>query len=94
VAGATVNYPTAPSSRPHRPDTYTTKPGSAQLFPTLFLPSGELCLPEHDPIVDIDQRALMMPRRKPTCVENLARIEAERKLNDDHVAERNKPPPF
>jgi len=27
--------------------------------------------------------------------ENLTRnMEAERKLNDDHVAERNKPPPF
>jgi hypothetical protein len=75
--------------------TYTTKPGSAQLFPTLCLPTGQLCLPEHDSIVDIDQRAVMMPRRKRTRAENLARrIEAERRLNDDHVAERNKPPPF
>jgi hypothetical protein len=37
----------------------------------------------------------MIPMRRPTRAENLARrIEAERKLNDDYVAERNKPPPF
>ena len=36
----------------------------------------------------------MMPKRRRTRAENLAnRIEAERKLNDDYVAERNKPPP-
>jgi hypothetical protein len=37
----------------------------------------------------------MMPKRRRTRAENLARsMEAERRLNDDHVAERNKPPPF
>jgi hypothetical protein len=37
----------------------------------------------------------MMPKRRRTCAENLGRsIEAERKRNDDHVTERNKPPPF
>jgi hypothetical protein len=36
-----------------------------------------------------------MPRHRHTRAENLARrIEAERKLNDGHVAERNRPPPF
>jgi hypothetical protein len=75
--------------------TYTTKPGSAQLFPTLCLPTGELHLPEQTPAVVSDQRAAMMPRRRRTRAENLARnIETERKLNDDHIAERNKPPPF
>jgi hypothetical protein len=40
-------------------------------------------------------RSVMMPKRRRTRAENLARrIEAERKLNDDYVAERNKPPPF
>jgi len=35
----------------------------------------------------------MMPKRRRTRAENLARrIQAERKLNDEHVAERNKPP--
>jgi hypothetical protein len=75
--------------------TYTTNPGSTLLFPTLCLPTGLLWLPEHEPIVDIDQRAVMMPRRKHTRAQNLARrIDAERRLNDDYVAERNKPPPF
>jgi hypothetical protein len=37
----------------------------------------------------------MMPRRRRARAESLAkRIEAECKLNDDHVTERNKPPPF
>jgi hypothetical protein len=37
----------------------------------------------------------MMPKHRRTRAENRAkRIEAERKLNDDYVAERNKPPPF
>jgi hypothetical protein len=36
-----------------------------------------------------------MPRRKHTREYNRRRsIEAERKLNDDHVAERDRPPPF
>jgi hypothetical protein len=75
--------------------TYTTKPGSALLFPTLCLPTGELGLAEQAPAVASDQRGATMPKRRRTRAENLARrIEAERKLNDDHVAERNKPPPF
>jgi hypothetical protein len=37
----------------------------------------------------------MMLKRRRTRAENLAsRISAERKLNDDYVAERNRPPPF
>jgi hypothetical protein len=40
-------------------------------------------------------RGLAMPRRKRTRAENRKRaIEAERRLNDEYVAERNKPPPF
>jgi hypothetical protein len=38
---------------------------------------------------------LAMPRRKHTRAENRQRaIEAERRLNDEYLAERNKPPPF
>jgi hypothetical protein len=76
--------------------TYTTKPGSALLFPSLCLPTGTLWQPGHEPQVEqSDDRGAMMPRRRRTRAENLARsIEAERKLNDEHVAERNKPPPF
>jgi len=75
--------------------TYATKPGSAQLFPELCCPTGELHLPAYEPTGDIDRRGVMMPKRRRTRAENLTRrIEAERKLNDDHVAERNRPPPF
>jgi len=36
-----------------------------------------------------------MPRRKNTRAQDRAkRIEAERRLNDAHVAERNRPPSF
>jgi hypothetical protein len=37
----------------------------------------------------------MMPTRRQTrAAQRAYRITAERKLNDAHVAERNKPPPF
>jgi hypothetical protein len=40
-------------------------------------------------------RGLKMPRRKATRAQGRAkRIEAERRLNDDLVTERNRPPPF
>jgi hypothetical protein len=36
----------------------------------------------------------MMPRRKNTRAHDRAkRVEAERRLNDEYVAERNRPPP-
>jgi hypothetical protein len=76
--------------------TYTTKSGSALLFPTLCRPTGTLWAPGHEPTVEpTNNRGLMMPKRKRTRAQNLARrINAERKLNDDYVAERNKPPPY
>jgi hypothetical protein len=73
--------------------TYPTKPGSAPLFPTLCRPTGELQLPRHTVVAG--DRGAMMPKRRRSRAENLVkRIEAERKLNDEHVAERNRPPPF
>jgi hypothetical protein len=76
--------------------TYTTYPGSRLLFPTLCRPTATLWLPGQEPFVEPgSDRGLMMPKRRRTRAENLARrIEAERRLNDDYVAERNKPPPF
>jgi hypothetical protein len=76
--------------------TYTTKPGSAQLFPTLCQPTATLWTPGDEPTIPpSDGREVMMPKRRRTRAENLARrIQAERKLNDEYVAERNKPPPF
>jgi Domain of unknown function (DUF222) len=80
---------TAPSGQ-----TYTTRPGSRLLFPSLCAPTGEL---PTAPTVDRppNDRGLMMPKRRRTREQDRAyRIDAERALNDGHVAERNKPPPF
>jgi hypothetical protein len=79
---------TAPSGQ-----TYTTRPGSALLFPTLCRPTAPVTARARatpDPAA-----GLKMPRRKQTREHNRQQsIEAERRLNDAHVAERNKPPPF
>jgi hypothetical protein len=74
--------------------TYTTRPGSALLFPTLCEPTGTLPPSEPQPPSSGD-RGVMMPRRRRTRAQDRAnRINAERRLNDPHVAERNEPPPF
>jgi hypothetical protein len=74
--------------------TYTTHPGSRLLFPSLCLPTGELPTApraERPP----GDRTIMMPTRRRTREQDRAkRIHAERALNDAHVAERNRPPPF
>jgi Domain of unknown function (DUF222) len=76
--------------------TYTTYPGSKKLFPVLCEPTATLWQPGQEPTVDPRaERGAMMPKRKHTRAHNRQRgIDAERRLNDDHVAERNKPPPF
>jgi hypothetical protein len=74
--------------------TYTTRPGSRLLFPTLCVPTGELATA---PPVErrSDDRGLMMPKRRRTREQDrLHRINSERALNAVHVAERNQPPPF
>ncbi|QHP86578.1 HNH endonuclease [Mycolicibacterium monacense DSM 44395] len=73
--------------------TYTTRPGSALLFPTLCTPTADVPIqPTKDTTTD---RGLKMPKRRRTRAQNRARrIQEERRLNDDLVAERNKPPPF
>jgi len=80
---------TSPSGR-----TYTTRPGSRLLFPTLCVPTARLHTAQ---TVDVPVvgRAVMMPTRCRTREQNrLRRVDAERALNDAHVAERNQPPPF
>jgi Domain of unknown function (DUF222) len=76
--------------------TYTTRPGSALLFPALCLPTAALWLPGQEPTVESSgDRGVMMPKRRHTRAHNRQRsVAAERRLNDAHVAERNKPPPF
>ncbi len=78
---------TAPSGQ-----TYTTHPGSRLLFPTLCKPTAPIAAPAATPEA---ASGLTMPRRTRTREQNRQRaIEAERRLNDAYVAERNKPPPF
>jgi hypothetical protein len=80
---------TAPSGQ-----TYTTRPGSRLLFPSLCLPTGELptTATAHGAT---GGRGIMMPRRRRTREQDRARrVARERALNAAHVVERNKPPPF
>ncbi|CQD15566.1 13E12 repeat-containing protein [Mycobacterium lentiflavum] len=74
--------------------TYTTRPGSRLLFPTLCVSTGELpSAPRADDRLGC--RGVMMPqRRRSREQERLHRINAERSLNAAHVAERNQAPPF
>jgi hypothetical protein len=79
---------TAPSGQ-----TYTTHPGSRLLFPMLCKPTAPVSIAAV--VTEEPNRGLMMPRRNTTREQNRKRaIEAERRLNDEYVAERDKPPPF
>ncbi|MGY4648187.1 hypothetical protein [Mycobacterium sp. URHB0021] len=83
---------TAPSGQ-----TYTTHPGSRLLFPTLCTPTAPINAPAArvDMPPDPPSRGLAMPRRTRTRAQNRAhRIQAQRRLNNEHAAEHNKPPPF
>lgn len=74
---------------------YTTEPGSRLLFPVLCRPTATLWTGDPPVVPTSDLRGRSMPRRRRTRAHNRARaITAERRLNDDLVAERTKPPPF
>jgi hypothetical protein len=88
MTGGTVIW-TSPTGH-----TYTTRPGSRLLFPSLCLSTGEL---PNAPRTDERPggRGVMMPKRRRTREQQrVCRINAERALNAAHVAERNQPPPF
>ena len=71
---------------------YTTQPDSSLFFPALGHHHTRTTRHPGHPRAD---RTLMMPSRKRTRDQARAdRIKAERALNDDYLAERNKPPPF
>ncbi|HEX3288541.1 MAG TPA: DUF222 domain-containing protein, partial [Mycobacterium sp.] len=75
--------------------TYTTYPGSLHLFPTLCEPTATLWTGDPPVIETSGDRGAMMPKRRHTRAHTTATaIAAERRLNDAHVAQRNKPPPF
>ena len=67
--------------------TYTTYPGSKQLFPTLCEPTGTLSLGQ-TPTADMNgDRGVMMPKRRHTRAHNTAEaINAERRLNENCAA--------
>ncbi|WP_233209140.1 HNH endonuclease signature motif containing protein [Mycobacterium sp. ENV421] len=71
---------------------YTTRPGSHLLMPTWNTTTATLPPPKGEPPPTV---GIMMPtRRQARAAQRAHRITAERKLNDAHVTERNRPPPF
>lgn len=86
---ATITW-TAPTGH-----TYATRPGSAAHFPTLCEPTATLWTGDPPAITIHPDRGAMMPKRRhPRSHDTAKAIDDKRKLNDDHVAERNRPPPF
>ena len=84
---------TAPSGQAH-----VTRPGCYGLFPKLCEGTAPVVLSTTRPTAVADGplgHELAMPRRQRTRAQDrAARVEAERRLNDALVAERNIPPPF
>jgi hypothetical protein len=99
LANGTIEW-TAPSGH-----TYATKPAGALFFPALANPTGELKLPTAGETPSA-ARGLMMPaRRRTRAAERATRIAAERRINEQRLAEdlrkhaawraaRYEPPPF
>ena len=72
---------------------YVTVPGSRLLFPDWDTTTAPVV--SSQPAEPSPDRESQMPRRRRTrLAETACRIRRERALNDAHVAERNKPPPF
>ena len=74
--------------------TYTTKPGSALLFPTVNTTSAPIDIPTQQPTSRGKIKTMPTRRKRNRAKAINYRINAERALNDAYVAERNKPPPF
>ncbi|MEV3901923.1 DUF222 domain-containing protein [Mycobacterium sp. NPDC050551] len=70
---------------------HSTEPGSRLQFPALCRPTATVTVRGET----VAATGVMMPRRARTRAQDrAARIDAERRLNEEYVAERNKPPPF
>lgn len=72
--------------------TYTTRPGSALLFPNWNTTTGPVAA--RIAPVAAERDAMMPTRRRTRAAVRASRITGERALNDALVAERNRPPPF
>ena len=65
--------------------TYVTTPGSALLFSSLCLPTGDVASELHRPVDCCGNRIAMMPKRRRTRAQDRAhRVSAERRRN--HLA--------
>jgi len=65
------------------------------LFPSLCTPTATLWASQPPTTEAVGDCGVMMPRRRRTREPDTGdRNAAERRLNDAHPAERNKPPPF
>jgi hypothetical protein len=74
--------------------TYTTQPGSRLLLPSLCRPTAPVSAADPEAAAE-PNCGLTMPKRQRSREQDRAdRVTAERRLNDAHVAERNRPPPF
>lgn len=73
--------------------TYITQPSSRHLFPAWNTDTGP-APPASAPPAGTGRDLMMPTRRRTRTAERDYRIGRERALNDAHVAERNRPPPF
>ncbi|ANW63037.1 hypothetical protein BCA37_04905 [Mycobacterium sp. djl-10] len=74
--------------------TYTSKPASRLYFPTINTTSAPITTPPPTPTPPGKINHIPTYRKRNHAKQRAYRINAERKLNDTHVAEWNRPPPF
>jgi hypothetical protein len=74
--------------------TYTSKPASTLYFPTISTTSAPITTPPPTPTPPGKIDHIPKYRKRNHARQRAYRINAERKLNDAHVAEWNQPPPF
>ncbi|WP_344125517.1 DUF222 domain-containing protein [Mycolicibacterium murale] len=74
--------------------TYTSKPASRLYFPTINTTSTPITTPPPTPTPPGKINHIPTYRKRNHARQRIYRINAERKLNDAHVTEWNRPPPF
>ncbi|ANW62881.1 hypothetical protein BCA37_04045 [Mycobacterium sp. djl-10] len=74
--------------------TYTSKPASRLYFPTINTTSEPIDTPPPTPTPPGKINHIPTYRKRNHAKQRIYRINAERKLNDAHVTEWNRPPPF
>ncbi|BBY86725.1 HNH endonuclease [Mycolicibacterium tokaiense] len=74
--------------------TYTSKPASRLYFPTINTTSAPINTPPPTPTPPGKINHIPTYRKRNHARQRAYRINAERKLNDAHVTEWNRPPPF